>query len=103
MKWALLFLLLVAGHDNDPNHEWFDSLRSPAGGACCSNSDGRKVDGPDWGIEEGLYWVVIDGKKLSVPPENVVTGVNRVGFAVIWPYFKEGQLAVRCFLPGALS
>lgn len=105
MKWALLFLLLIAGHENDPNHAWFETLRSQAGSLCCSNADGKKVDDPNWGYADGLYWVIVDGKRLSVPSEAVVSVNNKVGFAVVWPFYNgvDPDPKIRCFLPGALS
>ena len=79
---------------------WFDALRS-GHGLCCSVADGRTVADPDWGTENGHYWVRIDGKKIAVPDDAVVDVPNRFGQAVAWPIGGEGGLVlIRCFMPG---
>jgi hypothetical protein len=113
--FIVFFLYMVAfatiGHAEDLNghwnkmdpqmHAWFESLHSKQNGACCSQADGRTVAASDWGIKDGHYWVTLDGKKLPVPDEAVVTDPNRFGQAIVWPYYYGGELTVRCFLPGA--
>jgi hypothetical protein len=90
-------------------HEWFERLASGKG-LCCSFADGVVIEDVDWGTEairgvEGkssiVYWVVVDGQRLVVPPEAVVTEPNRYGPAVVWPERdSSGRLTVRCFMPG---
>lgn len=88
---------------------WFDGLKSGKG-LCCSFADGRTVDDPDWGTEpvatadgqQVRFWVKVDGEKLAVPPEAVVTEPNRYGRAVVWPYQDaSGATQIRCFIAGA--
>lgn len=98
------------GHPSDPTlHAWFDRLASGKG-LCCSFADGVSLSDPDWGTERVAtaqsyvirYWVAIDGQKIIVPPEAVVTVPNRFGQAVVWPYRDEtGKTQIRCFMPGA--
>jgi hypothetical protein len=82
-------------------HKWFDSLRS-AKGLCCSFADGRTLADPDWGTKDDHYWVIVDGVRYRVPDDAVVSEPNKYGSAVVWPYKDEqGQVVIRCFMPGA--
>lgn len=93
-----------------PLKPWFDGLQSKKG-LCCSSADGRTVDDPDWGTmpvagangkSEIRFWVVVDGQKLVVPPDAVVTEPNKFGAAVVWPFLDgEGKTQIRCFIAGA--
>ena len=86
---------------NSPLKPWFDGLES-GNGKCCSYADGRTVEDPDWGTDAAGYWVVVDGKKFSVPANALVPGPNKFGRAVVWPYMNgNGETKIRCFLPGA--
>jgi len=85
----------------DPLKGWFDKLTSGKG-LCCSFADGRKIEDAEWGTENDHYWVTIDGKRYTVPPEAVITEPNKAGAAVVWPYQDmEGNTQIRCFLPGS--
>lgn len=109
--------LALAGGDwkNSPLHHWFEGLASKKG-LCCSFADGVAISDVDWGIEvldkpitladgtqeRNVYWVIVDGRKLIVPPDAVVAEHNRYGRAVVWPFRDiADQLQVRCFMPGA--
>lgn len=85
-----------------PNKEWFDGLKSEYG-LCCSISDGRAVDDPDWRRTEAGYEVFLNGGWLAVPPGALVTVPNKLGRAMVWPVFDDesGTWAIKCFLPGA--
>lgn len=57
-------------------HTWFDNLAAGKG-RCCSFADGLALDDPDWGTEsvagadgqsQVVYWVMVDGQKIAVPP-----------------------------------
>lgn len=120
LRGALVLLMttsaaLAGGNwKNSPLHQWFDSLTSKRG-LCCSFTDGVAISDVDWGTEvldepitladgtqeRNVYWVIVDGQKLVVPPDAVVVEPNRYGRAVVWP-FKDvvDQLEVRCFMPG---
>ena len=87
---------------------WFDNLtssnaiadRSPTANDplkhCLTISD------VDWDTKDGHYRVRLHGEWIDVPDIAVVTGPNRYGPAVVWPYMDEnGKTYIRCFLPGA--
>lgn len=116
---ALAFLLSLSAtssardpdgrYANSPLKPWFDQLASKKG-LCCSFADGVKVEDLDYGTEavaagdetQIRYWVKIDGQKLSVPPEALITAPNKFGPAVAWPYRDaDGVTQIRCFMPGA--
>jgi hypothetical protein len=106
---------LAAGDwENSPLHHWFDGLASKKG-MCCSHADGVAISDVDWGAEvldkpitfadgtqaSNVYWVIVEGQKLVVPPDAVVAERNRYGRAVVWPFRDvNGQLQIRCFMPG---
>jgi hypothetical protein len=93
---------------NSPLHDWFEHLSSGRG-PCCSFADGRSVADPDWGTAAVAtadgnvmrYWVIVDGQKIIVPPEAVITEPNRDGRAIVWPYQDAAGTQIRCFMPGA--
>ena len=86
---------------DDPLKYWFDHLSSGRG-MCCSFADGFSVTEVDWDREGGHYRVRLHGEWIDVPDIAVVTGPNRYGPAVVWPYMDEnGKAYIRCFLPGA--
>ena len=94
----------------NPLRSWFDSLSSQKG-LCCSAYDGQVVEPDDWGTEsvaiagetQILYWVRINGQKVTVPPEAVVNVPNRAKTAIVWPYSDaEGKTQIRCFLAGPM-
>lgn len=97
-----------------PLHHWFEGLASKKG-LCCSYADGVAISDVDWGTEvlekpitladgtqeRNVYWVIVDGQKLIVPPDSVVAEHNRYGRAVVWPFRDlTDQLQIRCFMPG---
>jgi hypothetical protein len=44
----------------------------------------------------------VHGEWINVPNSSVVTEPNRYGPAVVWPYMDtDGNVYIRCFLPGA--
>jgi hypothetical protein len=105
---ATLLLALPAGardlgqwsHVDPKTREWFRGLTNSASQVCCDEADGQRVEDPNWRIEsDGSYSVAINGQRTKVPPELLVKGGNRVGFAIVWlwpPYKPE----LRCFMPG---
>jgi hypothetical protein len=107
----------LAGGDwkNSPLHYWFDGLASKKG-LCCSFADGVAISDVDWGTEvlgtpitladgsqeRNVYWVIVDGQKLIVPPDAVIVERNRYGRTVVWPFRDAAdRLQIRCFMPGA--
>ncbi len=96
-----MFCFPVYAHDG-PLHNWFNSLKSGSGDACCSYTDGRTVEDPDVDMDGNHYRVRVDGQWIDVPDLAVVTVPNRFGQAVVWPYKDyAGHIQIRCFLPGA--
>jgi hypothetical protein len=86
---------------NSPLKAWFDTLASGKG-LCCSFADGVSVENVDWDTQDGRYRVRLNGQWIVVPDEAVVTGPNRFGPAVVWPYQDgAGATHIRCFMPGA--
>jgi len=54
------------------------------------------------GTGECHYQVRLEGKWWHVPPTAVVQSGNRVGPALVWPvYYRDHDILIRCFLPGA--
>lgn len=85
-----------------PLHEWFDHLASGKG-LCCSVSDGRALEDPDWESAGDHYRVRIDGAWIDVQDEAVIKEPNRAGKTMVWPYYADGKvLYIRCFLPGSM-
>ncbi len=95
----------------DPLHDWFNGLASGKG-LCCSFADGKSIMDVDWdtvvvkdATGEGghvAYRVRVQGQWIAVPDTAVVTEPNKFGTAVVWPYLDgDGQIQIRCFLPGA--
>ena len=88
---------------NSPLKPWFDSLASKKG-LCCSVTDGRVVEDPDWTSKNGHYQVRIDGQWIDVPDGAVITQPNRAGRTMVWPLTgPSGTTTIRCFLPGSMS
>jgi len=86
---------------NSPLKSWFDKLASGKG-LCCSFADGVSIEDVDWDTDGGQYRVRINGQWISVPDTALVNEPNKFGKAVVWPYQDaEGQIQIRCFLPGA--
>jgi hypothetical protein len=123
MRVILLLLLLVApalSFDNgqyqnvDPKiRSWFESIKSPNGGPCCSIADGHPTD---YEHRADGYWIPTPELPAShenwmkVPPESIVySKENPVGMAVVWyvPYRNAPpngptvQWYIRCFIAGS--
>jgi hypothetical protein len=120
-----VFLVSIAYARDDgryadsPLHSWFDSLASKKG-SCCSFADGISIQDVDWDTKDGHYRVKVPsfvtnsgplGKGVTVPatkdyivvPDDaLITGPNRLGPAVVWPWTDStGAVQIRCFMPGA--
>lgn len=81
--------------------EYVTSLENHHGVPCCDAADGFEPN--DWGIEDGHYYVVFDGKKVEVPDYTVITP-NKLGVVRVWLVDwrkQDGTIYIRCFLPGA--
>ena len=86
------------GHD-PATSEWFKGLKDKHGFPCCDYVDGTRIEDPDWKEnEDGSYEVRLGAEVLTIPPDKIVDGANRVGYAILW---RSPAGMVYCFLPGA--
>ena len=113
LKLAVLKAALVAAfigtpavaHDNGqfgdvaPQvREWFHNVRSAKGIPCCDIADGHRTD---FDMRKDLYWVLVNGNWVPVPPDAVLKNTgNPTGGAVVWYSIYGGQVIIRCFVPG---
>jgi hypothetical protein len=112
MRTAGIFLVIFfAGFvapalAHDPSHPelngWFDKLASGRG-LCCSLTDGVTVADPDWESRDGRYRVRLYGEWIDVPDDAVITEPNRAGRTMVWPMLFNGEISVRCFMPGSMT
>ena len=82
---------------NSPHRDWINSLKNQNGMSCCDDSDGFRVDDPDWRNVGSAYEVRIEGKWMPLTDEQIITQVNRIGYAMVWIF--RGRIT--CFMPGA--
>jgi hypothetical protein len=87
---------------NSPLKSWFDQLASGKG-LCCSMADGESVADPDWDSKEGHYRVRLENSWIDVPDDAVVKEPNRAGRTMVWPVRTNGEILVRCFMPGSMT
>ncbi|MDQ2802185.1 MAG: hypothetical protein M3Y41_05680 [Pseudomonadota bacterium] len=91
-----------------PLHKWFEAQVTKRGGSCCSEADGHllPVEGTDWGIHNGRYWVSVQGRHFDVPDKALIRphGGNPTAGAVVWyilGWVNDQPLpSILCFLPG---
>ena len=107
MRIVLIFLLLCSpalAHDaSRPElNEWFNKLASGRG-LCCSFADGFAVADPDWDSKNGHYRVRLENNWIDVPDEALITEPNRAGRTMVWPVRFDGQIVIRCFMPGSMG
>jgi hypothetical protein len=92
------------GHDPETS-AWFESLHNSHGTSCCDYADGVRLEDPNWFEAGGGEYAVFAqrpgerGKWITVPADRVLTGTNRVGYAILW--WPHGWPEPSCFLPGA--
>lgn len=103
---ALMFAVVAAlAHDhNKPSLDnWYLGLKS-GNGPCCGGPsvDATTLDGPDWEARDGRYRVRLQGVWYDVPPESVLNEPNMDGRTLVWPMWSDGEVFVRCFMPGAM-
>ncbi len=102
----ILLLLCTPALAHDPGHpelgEWFNRLASGRG-LCCSFTDGSAVSDVDWESKDGHYRVRLENNWIDVPDDAVITEPNRAGRTMVWPARFEGQIWIRCFMPGSMG
>jgi hypothetical protein len=87
---------------NSPLKQWFDNLKSGRG-LCCSMADGQSVADPDWESKDGRYRVRLKNSWIDVPDDALITEPNRAGRTMVWPWLIDGQISIRCFMPGSMT
>jgi hypothetical protein len=86
------------GHDAATS-EWFRSLKNSRGESCCDYDDGVRLEDPEWReLEDHSFEVFSRGKWNKIPPNRVLKGTNRVGYAILW--WPKAWDNPTCFLPG---
>ena len=93
---------LAHDHQHPELNGWYESLHS-AKGPCCDGNDAKRIDDADWETKDGHYRVRIDGEWIDVLNEAVVSGPNRAGHTMVWPYYLNGHPRARCFMPGSMG
>jgi hypothetical protein len=87
------------GHDAATS-EWFSSLKNSRGESCCDYADGVRLEAPEWReLEDHSFEVFAREKWNKIPPNRVLKGTNRVGYAILW--WPRAYDNPTCFLPGA--
>ena len=107
MRIVPIFLLLCTpalAHDaSRPElNEWFNKLASGMG-LCCSFADGFAVSDVDWESKDGHYRVRLENNWIDVPDDALITEPNRAGRTMVWPMRFDGQIYIRCFMPGSMG
>jgi hypothetical protein len=81
--------------------QWFRSQKSPkTGGLCCNEADGTYAEED---IRNGMYWTRFDltrGEWIPVPSDVVIHDPNRNGAPVVWWFYQDGRVQIRCYAPG---
>ena len=57
--------------------EWFESLKTPSGQSCCSQSDCRQTTAEWRGDTEG-WWVLVNGSWRPVPADKVLVSPKSI-------------------------
>jgi hypothetical protein len=86
-----------AYHLSGEQKAWFKTVRDSLGNTCCDGADGYPVA---YEMRENRYWVQFRGQWLKVDERAVKRQPNPIGEAVAWFYLVNGDLTVRCFVPG---
>ena len=107
MRIVLICLLLCSpalAHDaSRPElNEWFNKLASGMG-LCCSFADGFAVSDVDWESKGGHYRVRLENNWIDVPDDALITEPNRAGRTMVCPMRFDGQILIRCFMPGSMG
>ena len=81
--------------------QWFRSQKSPKTGAlCCYEADGTYAEED---IRNGVYWTRFEltrGEWIPVPSDVVIHDPNRNGAPVVWWFYQDGRVQIRCYAPG---
>jgi len=55
------------------------------------------------GIKGRHYRVRLENIWIDVPDDALITEPNRVGRTMGWPLRFDGQILIRCFMPGSMG
>jgi hypothetical protein len=81
--------------------QWVQNLKDDQGHGCCATADGYPTEAV-WDTGRNGYRVKINDQWFAVPAAAVLKAPNRLGYAVVWYTGDEdGEVVIRCFLPGA--
>jgi hypothetical protein len=86
-----------AYHLSDDQRAWFKTVLDSLGNTCCDGADGYPVD---YEMRGNKYWVHFSGRWLEVEERAVKRQPNPIGEGIAWFYWLNGDLTVRCFVPG---
>src|SRR5690349_3124648 len=67
---------------------WVDKLTNGNGMVCCYDSDGRRLDDPEWRTKGNGYEVLFTEGWIDVPDYAIVKMPNRDGIARVWSEFS---------------
>ena len=81
---------------NSPNKAWVESLKNKFGTPCCDDTDGFRVEDPDWRNVGDSFEVKIEGIWTKLDDRHIITEPNRIGYAMVWIYSGN----ITCFMPG---
>jgi hypothetical protein len=105
----LIFLMTTPALAHDAEHPefdgWFQNLHSEKG-YCCSDSDGNVIKDTEWqSVNDPAkpnvhYRVKIKDAWVDVPDAAVLNMPNLYGQTMVWPFYKDGEPQVRCFILG---
>ena len=76
---------------------WFKRMRDGIGIGCCDSADGYPGD---YEMRKNQYWVHFNSVWLPVPESAILRQPNPIGTAVAWFWEFDGDIQVRCFIPG---
>lgn len=88
---------------------WFESLKNQNRESCCADADGNTLSDVDWeSVNDPAkpkvhYRVRLLDHWADVPDSAVVTTPNLYGRTIVWPYYINGNMQTRCFLPGSMT
>ena len=102
----VIFTSSVFAHSPDrPGlSDWYSGLRTRMG-PCCDGpgKDAVHLESDDWDSKDGHYRVRLGGKWIDVPDDAVLKEPNKDGRTLVWPWRLNGEIAIRCFIPGSMT
>lgn len=100
--WSGVALAHVHGFTEAQNRALKDVF-SKGGTNCCTVAEAAPIKDPDWGVEDGKFWVFLEGERRPVHPDAVVVQPNPTGVALVWTVRYQGHIQIKCFAPGQMG